>query len=127
MPMEHVRVANGMGYPGFGKLGPRSDVGARLEQADLHHQKAFSLNPNDPRIVAQRGELLTWQGHPDEGADWARLAMRLDPYDASGRVHLLGRALHVARLYLDAIEAFSQSSCASLRPPRGDRRMLRPT
>ena len=96
------------GTRAFGRLGPRSDVGARLEQADLHHQKAFSLNPNDPRIVAQRGELLTWQGHPDEGADWARLAMRLDPYESSGRVHLLGRALHVAGLYLDAIEAFSQ-------------------
>jgi adenylate cyclase len=81
---------------------------ARLEQAELHHQKAFTLNPNDPRIVAQRGELLTWQGRPEEGADWARRAMRLDPYDAAGRAHLLGRALYVARRYEDAIEAFKQ-------------------
>jgi len=81
---------------------------ARLEQAELHHQKAFALNPNDPRIVAQRGELLTWQGRPVEGADWARQAMRLDPYDAAGRAHLLGRALYVARRYADAIEAFKQ-------------------
>ena len=35
--------------------------------------------------------------------------MRLDPYASSGRAHLLGRALHVASLYLDAIEAFSQA------------------
>lgn len=83
-------------------------MGARLEQAELHHQKAFALNPNDPRIVAQRGELLTWLGRPDEGADWARRAMRLDPYDAAGRAHLLGRALFVARRYADAIEAFKQ-------------------
>ena len=96
------------GNRAFGELGPRSDVGARLERAELHHQKAFSLNPNDPRVVAQRGELLTWQGHPGEGADWARLAMRLDPYDAAGRAHLLGRALHVAKLYADAIEAFEK-------------------
>ncbi len=81
-----------------------------LEQAELHHQKAFTLNPNDPRIVAQRGELLTWQGHPVEGADWLRQAMRLDPYDAAGRAHLLGRALYVARYYVDAIEAFKQVS-----------------
>ena len=93
----------------FGELGPRSDVGARLERAEHHHQKAFSLNPNDPRVVAQRGELLTWQGHPSEGADWARLAMRLDPHDAAGRAHLLGRALHVGKLYADAIEAFEKA------------------
>jgi adenylate cyclase len=85
-------------------------IGGRLEQAELHHQKAIELNPNDPRIVAQRGELLTWLGRPVEGADCARRAMRLDPYDAAGRAHLLGRALYVARSYADAIEAFKQVS-----------------
>ena len=81
---------------------------ARLEEAELHHQKAFALNPNDPRVVAQRSELLTWLGRPVEGVDWARQAMRLDPYDAAGRAHLLGRALYVARRYADSIEAFKQ-------------------
>ncbi len=83
-------------------------MGGRLEQAELHHEKALALNPNDPRIVAQRGELMTWLGRPVEGTDWARQAMRLDPYDAAGRAHLLGRALFVARRYADAIEAFKQ-------------------
>ena len=92
----------------FGQLPPISDVAARLEKANFHHQKAFVLNPNDPRIVAQRGELLTWRGHPIEGAGWVCQAMRLDPYEASGRAHLLGRALYVARLYADAIKAFSK-------------------
>ncbi len=81
---------------------------ARLEEAELHHQKAFALNPNDPRVVAQRSELLTWLGRPVEGVDWARQAMRLDPYAAAGRAHLLGRALYIARSYEDAIEAFKQ-------------------
>ena len=92
----------------FGQLPPISDVAARLEKANFHHQKAFVLNPNDPRIVAQRGELLTWRGHPVEGAGWVCQAMRLDPYEASGRAHLLGRALYVARHYADAIKAFSK-------------------
>ena len=96
------------GNRAFGELRPLSDISARLEQAELHHQKAFALNPNDPRIVAQRGELLTWLGRPDEGADWARRAMRLDPYAAAGRAHLLGRALYVGRSYADAIEAFEK-------------------
>jgi adenylate cyclase len=81
---------------------------ARLEEAELHHQKAFALNPNDPRVVAQRSELLTWLGRPVEGVDWARQAMRLDPYNAAGRAHLLGRALYMARSYADAIKAFKQ-------------------
>jgi adenylate cyclase len=81
---------------------------ARLEEAELHHQKAFALNPNDPRVVAQRSELLAWLGRPAEGVDWARQAMRLDPYNAAGRAHLLGRALYIARSYEDAIEAFKQ-------------------
>jgi len=81
---------------------------ARLEEAELHHQKAFDLNPNDPRVVVQRSELLTWLGRPAEGVDWARQAMRLDPYNAAGRAHLLGRALYMAQSYEDAIEAFKQ-------------------
>ena len=81
---------------------------ARLEEAELHHQKAFALNPNDPRVVVQRSELLTWLGRPVEGVDWARQGMRLDPYNAAGRAHLLGRALYMARSYADAIEAFKQ-------------------
>jgi len=92
----------------YGDLLPPANLIARLERAELHHERAFALNPNDPRIVAQRGELLTWQGKPDEGANWARQAMRLDPYDAGGRAHLLGRALHVAGRYDEAIEAFEQ-------------------
>jgi adenylate cyclase len=81
---------------------------ARMEEAELHHQRAFALNPNDPRVVAQRSELLTWLGRPLEGVDWARQAMRLDPYNAAGRAHLLGRALYVAHSYADVIEAFKQ-------------------
>jgi adenylate cyclase len=81
---------------------------ARMDEAELHHQKAFALNPNDPRVVAQRSELLTWLGRPVEAVDWARQAMRLDPYNAAGRAHLLGRALYVAGSYEDAIEAFRQ-------------------
>ncbi len=92
----------------YGENRPLTDLNTRLKRAELHHNKAYSLNPNDPRIVAQRGELFTWQGKPDEGADWARQAMRLDPYAASGRAHLLGRALYVGQHYEEAISAFDQ-------------------
>jgi adenylate cyclase len=83
-------------------------VQKQLDRARQHHDRAFELNPNDPRIVAQKGELLIWLGKPDEGADWIRLAMRLDPHAARSRAHLLGRALYALRQYVEAAEAYGQ-------------------
>lgn len=81
---------------------------SRWDQAKLHHDKAHALNPNDARIVAQRGELLTWMGKPEEGVPWIEQAMRLDPFEAHNRAHLLGRALYAARRYQLALDAFKQ-------------------
>lgn len=78
------------------------------EAAELHHNRAFVLNPNDPRLAAQRGELLTWMGKAEEGAEWIRKAIRLDPYEAHLRAHLLGRSLYALRDYEGALSAFRQ-------------------
>ena len=61
---------------------------------------------NDPRIVAQRGELLTWLGKAEEGVEWVERAVRLDPLGAPGRAHLLGRAYYGAARYKDAAQAY---------------------
>jgi adenylate cyclase len=80
----------------------------RFDEAETHSELALAMNPNDPRIVAQRGELLTWLGRPDEGVEWIEKAMRVDPFGAPGRAHLLGRAFYTARRYADAIDAFKK-------------------
>ncbi len=80
----------------------------RLDRALIHGERAFSQNPNDPRLVAQKGELLTWLGKADEGVEWIEKSLRLDPHGAPGRAHLLGRALYGARRYAEAVEAFRQ-------------------
>ena len=80
----------------------------RWEDAEMHHDRAFSLNPNDARIVAQRGELYTRLGSADDGAQWVERAMHLDPFEISSRSHLLGRALYAARRYAEALEAYRQ-------------------
>jgi len=80
----------------------------RFDEAETHSELALAMNPNDPRIVAQRGELLTWLGRPDEGVEWIEKAMRVDPFGAPGRAHLLGRAFYTARRYTDAIDAFKK-------------------
>lgn len=77
-----------------------------FDEAERFHEKAFRLNPNDPRIVAQRGELLTWRGKPEQGITWLEHAIRLDPLNAEERAHLMGRALFGARRYEDALKAF---------------------
>ena len=79
-----------------------------LDKAELYHNRAFALNPNDPRMLAQRGELMVWLGRPEEGVEWVRKAMQLDPLGADGFAHLLGRALRADRRYEDAVAAYKQ-------------------
>ena len=80
----------------------------RWDDAEMHHERAFSLNPNDARIVAQRGELFTRLGSASEAVEWVERAMRLDPFEISSRSHLLGRALYAARRYQEALHAYRQ-------------------
>ncbi len=49
-----------------------------------------------------------WLGRPDEGVEWIEKAMRVDPFGAPGRAHLLGRAFYTARRYAEAIAAFKK-------------------
>jgi len=79
-----------------------------LDKAEHYHNRAFALNPNDPRMLAQRGELMTWLGRPEEAVEWVQKAMRLDPLGADGFAHLLGRALRADRRYEEAIEAYKR-------------------
>jgi adenylate cyclase len=78
-----------------------------LGDARRFNDRAFARNPNDPRIVAQRGELLTWLGQAEEGAEWVRAAMRLDPFGAHSWAHLLGRALYAQKRYREAADAYA--------------------
>jgi adenylate cyclase len=73
----------------------------------LHHQaRALSLNPNDDLIVVQNGEVLTWCGRAEEGIEWIKKAMHLNPYHPERFWSHLGRACYVARRYGEALEAF---------------------
>jgi adenylate cyclase len=76
------------------------------DKAVYHQDKALSLNPNDDLIVVQHGELLTWLGWPEEGIEWIKKAMRLNPYHPPRFWGHLGRAHFVARQYDEATEAF---------------------
>jgi adenylate cyclase len=81
-----------------------------LDKASYHQERALSLNPNDDLIVVQQGELLTWLGRAEEGIDWIRQAMRLNPYHPARFWGHLGRAYFVARRYAEAIDAINRIS-----------------
>ena len=75
------------------------------DQAVYHQGRALSLNPNDDLVVVQEGEILTWLGRPEEGIEWIRKAMRLNPYHPERFWNHLGRACFVARRYDEALDA----------------------
>jgi adenylate cyclase len=78
------------------------------DKAAYHQERALALNPNYDLIVVQQGELLTWLGRPDEGIDWIKKAMRLNPFHPERFWSHLGRACYCAERYPEAAEAFSR-------------------
>jgi len=81
-----------------------------LTKARYHQERALMLNPNYDLVVVQHGELLTWLGRPEEGIDWIRKAMRLNPHHPERFWSHLGKAHFAARQYSEAIEAFMHLS-----------------
>jgi adenylate cyclase len=76
-----------------------------LDKAVFHQQRGLALNPNDDLIVVQQGEVLTWLGQAEEGIEWIRKAMRLNPYHPERFWFHLARAQFVARRHAEAIES----------------------
>ena len=89
-------------------LGGSYLVRREFEQAELHQRRALELNPNDPRIVSQMGEILTFMGQTDEGIEWLEKALRLDPHSLDRRNTNLGVGLFAAERFADAVTTFRQ-------------------
>jgi adenylate cyclase len=81
-----------------------------LDKAVFHQQRALALNPNDDLIVVQQGEVLTWLGQAEEGIEWIRKAMRLNPFHPERFWFHLSRAQFVAKRYAEAIESLKRLS-----------------
>ncbi|CAD0184018.1 pH-sensitive adenylate cyclase [Ruegeria sp. THAF57] len=79
-----------------------------LGRARYHQERALSLNPNYDLVVVQMGELLTWSGRPEEGAEWIQKAMRLNPHHPARFWSHLGKARFCARNYHQALDDFGR-------------------
>jgi adenylate cyclase len=78
------------------------------DRAAYHQERALALNPNYDLVVVQQGEFLTWLGRPEEGIDWIKRAMRLNPYHPERFWNHLGRACYSAEKFAEAAEAFAR-------------------
>ena len=75
----------------------------QFAKSDHHLKRALAQNPNDPRLVVQRGINLTYQGDPVAALPWIERAMRLDPFSAHHYYLDLVRALFMAGRATEAI------------------------
>ncbi|TIN16678.1 MAG: adenylate cyclase [Mesorhizobium sp.] len=70
-------------------------------------QKALDCNPNDADVTIDYGLCLSYAGRPVEGIEYARKAMRLNPYHYEWYTSQLGQIYFDARQYEKAIATFA--------------------
>jgi adenylate cyclase len=75
-------------------------------RARQHQERALALNPNYDLVVVQMGELFTWLGQAEEGIEWIRKGMKLNPHHPARFWSHLGRAQFVGKHYAEAIDCF---------------------
>lgn len=78
------------------------------DQAEYHNERGLSLNPNDPRLVVQRGYLLAYVGKPDEGVEWVKKVLKLDPFHPENYYANLVIVLHAAHRHEEAVQVFKR-------------------
>jgi adenylate cyclase len=81
-------------------------------KSEHHLERALALNPNDPRIVVQRGVNLTYLGDPQAAIPWIERAMRLDPFSAHRYYLDMVRALFMAERPTEAVIVLEKNARA---------------
>jgi adenylate cyclase len=79
-------------------------------KSEHHLERALALNPNDPRLVVQRGINLTFLGDPEAAIPWIERAMRIDPFSGDHYYLDLVRALFTAERPAEAIVVLERTT-----------------
>jgi adenylate cyclase len=80
----------------------------QYDRAEFHSDRSIALNPNDALGAFYRAGLLRRLGRAEEGVEWARKAMRLNPYHPNWYWDAFAHVLHTAGRYAEALEAYSR-------------------
>jgi adenylate cyclase len=83
---------------------------AQYSKSEHYLERALALNPNDPRLVVQRGINLTFLGDPEAAIPWIERAMRLDPFSAHRYYLDMVRALFMAKRPAEAIAVLERTA-----------------
>src|SRR5262245_869465 len=86
---------------GYARLGQR-----QLQLAGLHYDRAYSLNPNDVNIAADRANWIDFAGWPEEALQCLDLAMQRDPFPPAWAWEVRGSVLYQLKRYDEAIAAY---------------------
>jgi TolB-like protein/Flp pilus assembly protein TadD len=76
-------------------------------QASAAYDRALSLAPGNAEVLRRGAEFAAYMGHFDTGVAAARRAVVLDPL-ARASHSVLGRTLHVAHRYKEAVAAWAE-------------------
>ena len=80
----------------------------RHELADMHSQKAITLNPNDIFALMARGYVLAYLGDPEAGVSLLARALRHDPNTSSFHYEMLAEACYLLRDYERAVQIYER-------------------
>jgi adenylate cyclase len=83
---------------------------AKYAKSNYHLERALAINPNDPRLVVQRGINLTFVGDPKSAIPWIEKAMRLDPFSAHRYYRDLVRALFMDGRLAEAVAVIERTT-----------------
>jgi adenylate cyclase len=84
-------------------------IEGQFAKSEHHLERALAMNPNDPRLVAQRGINLTFLGDSRAAIPWLERAMRVDPFSADRYYLDLARALFMAERTAEAIAVLERT------------------
>jgi len=80
----------------------------QFDRAEFHSERSVALNPNDALAAIARATVLRSLGRLEEGVEWGRKAMRLNPYHPNWYWNTFARVLHAAGHYAEALDAYSR-------------------
>ncbi len=81
---------------------------AAHDKAGFHLSHGSELNPNDDLVMVESGRYQMYVGRSLEGAELVRRAMRRNPYHPNWYWNILGRCLHTAEAFEEAIPIFER-------------------
>jgi tetratricopeptide (TPR) repeat protein len=80
----------------------------QFDRAEFHSERSVALNPNDAHAAIARANVLRNLGRLEEGVEWVRKALRLNPYHPNWYWNTFARVLHAAGHYAEALDVYSR-------------------